>query len=209
MTSVDDQVVALAGLFQAARLVVRLARQGQCDADAYAVSVNSILRTEPDSAAAVFGPPAGLRCGLETLIEALDARVREAEATRIVVTVMHLERRLSARPDLLAALREGIGQASRSAGALGIADDSVSERLGALYAETISTLKPRVMVQGSVLHLNQARTVARIRTLLLAAVRAAVLWRQTGGSRWGLLLRRARICEASRRLHARALAAPG
>jgi high frequency lysogenization protein len=82
----------------------------------------------------------------------------------------------------------------------------VSERLGALYAETLSTLRPRVMVPGSVLHLEQPRTVARIRTLLLASVRAAVLWRQVGGTRWGLLLRRGRICEASRRLHARALA---
>lgn len=205
--AVDDQVVALAGMFQAARLVVRLARHGQCDGDAYAVSVGSILNLDPESAAGVFGEPAGLRFGLEGLIEALDARVREAEATRIVVTIMHLERKLAARPDMLATLREGIAQAARSAAALGVADDSVSERLGALYAETLSTLKPRVMVPGSVLHLEQPRTVARVRTLLLAAIRAAVLWRQTGGSRWGLLLRRGRICAASRRLHARALPA--
>lgn len=207
MTNVDDQVLALAGLFQAALLVVRLARHGQCDGEAYGVSVKSILHLDPDSAASVYGEPAGVRCGLEGLIEALDARVREAEATRIVVTVMHLERKLAARPDLLAALRAGIEQAARSATALGVDDDSVSERLGALYSETISTMKPRVMVPGSALHLEQPRTVARIRTLLLAAVRATVLWRQTGGSRWGLLLRRGRICEASRRLHARALPA--
>jgi high frequency lysogenization protein len=204
--SVDDEVMALAGLFQAARLVVRLARHGQCDPDAYAVSVGSILHLDPESAAGVYGDPAGVRCGLEGLIEALDARVREAEATRIVVTVMHLERKLAARPDLLATLRAGIEQAARSATTLGVGDDSVSERLGALYAETLSTLRPRVMVPGSVLHLEQPRTVARIRTLLLASVRAAVLWRQVGGTRWGLLLRRGRICEASRRLHARALA---
>lgn len=200
--NIDDQVIALAGLFQATHQVVRLAREGQCDADAWSVAVESILRMDPDSAGAVYGDVRGLRCGLDSLIGALDAKVREPEATRMVVTVMHLERRLAARPDLLSALRDGIQQAQRSAQALGVADDSVCERLGALYADTISTIKPRVMVRGSALHLNQPRTVARIRTLLLAAVRAAVLWRQTGGSRWGLLLRRGRICAASRRLHA-------
>ena len=196
--SVDDQAVALAGLFQAAKLVVALARNGQCDADGYAVSVDSILRTEPETAAGVYGAPAGLRCGLEALVGALD--MREPDAARLVINVMHLERKLAKNPALLAAVRAGIDQAARSAQALGIADESVSERLGALYSETLGTVRPRIMVQGSALHLNQPRTVARIRTLLLAAVRAAVLWRQVGGTRWSLLLARGRIGAAARRL---------
>lgn len=202
--SVDDQTVALAGLFQAAKLVVALARNGQCDADGYAVSVDSILRTEPETAAGVYGAPAGLRCGLEALVGALD--MREPDAARLVINVMHLERKLAKNPALLAAVRAGIDQASRSAQALGIADESVSERLGALYSETLGTVRPRIMVQGSALHLNQPRTVARIRTLLLAAVRAAVLWRQVGGTRWSLLLERGRIGAAARRLLAQAAA---
>ena len=103
-------------------------------------------------------------------------------------------------------MRAGIDQAARSAQALGIADESVSERLGALYSETLGTVRPRIMVQGSALHLNQPRTVARIRTLLLAAVRAAVLWRQVGGTRWSLLLARGRIGAAARRLLAQSAA---
>ena len=82
----------------------------------------------------------------------------------------------------------------------------LSERLGALYSETLGTVRPRIMVQGSALHLNQPRTVARIRTLLLAAVRAAVLWRQVGGTRWSLLLARGRIGAAARRLLAQSAA---
>lgn len=200
--SIDDQAVALAGMFQAAKLVVALARNGQCDTDGYAVSVDSILRTDPESAVGVFGAPGGLRCGLETLVAALD--MREPDAARLVINVMHLERKLANNPPLLATLREGIDQAARSALALGIADDSVSERLGALYSETLGTLRPRIMVQGTALHLNQPRTVARIRTLLLAAVRATVLWRQVGGTRWSLVLKRGRIGAAARGLLAHA-----
>jgi high frequency lysogenization protein len=66
--------------------------------------------------------------------------------------------------------------------------------------QTVSNLRPRVLVQGNALYLTQPRVVGRIRTLLLAALRAAVLWRQSGGTRIGLLLKRRRLIAAARRL---------
>ncbi len=68
--------------------------------------------------------------------------------------------------------------------------------LGGLYADTISHLKPRVMVQGNPHYLGQAGVVAEIRALLLAAVRSAVLWRQLGGSYWDFLFSRKAMIEA-------------
>lgn len=68
--------------------------------------------------------------------------------------------------------------------------------LGSLYADTISHLKPRVMVQGNPHYLGQAGVVAEIRALLLAAVRSAVLWRQLGGSYWDFLFSRKAMIEA-------------
>ena len=38
--------------------------------------------------------------------------------------------------------------------------------------------------------------VAEIRALLLAAVRATVLWRQLGGTQWDLLFSRGRMLES-------------
>ncbi|MNT00829.1 High frequency lysogenization protein HflD [compost metagenome] len=52
------------------------------------------------------------------------------------------------------------------------------------------------MVQGNPHYLGQAGVVAEIRALLLAAVRAAVLWRQLGGSYWDFLLSRKAMVEA-------------
>jgi high frequency lysogenization protein len=66
-----------------------------------------------------------------------------------------------------------------------------------LYTATLSNLRPRVMVQGNALYLTQPRIVGRIRTLLLGALRAAVLWRQSGGTRIGILLKRRRLVAAA------------
>ena len=71
--------------------------------------------------------------------------------------------------------------------------------LGALYADTVSKLRPRVMVQGNPHYLGQAGVVAEIRAVLLAALRSAVLWRQLGGSLWDFMLRRRQMLEAIQR----------
>ena len=64
------------------------------------------------------------------------------------------------------------------------------KRLAELYATTLSTLKPRVMVTGNPQQLQQPAVVEKVRTNLLAAVRSAVLWRQLGGRQWQMLLYR-------------------
>ena len=72
----------------------------------------------------------------------------------------------------------------------------VLSALGTLYADTISQLRPRVLVQGNPHYLGQAVVVAEIRAMLLAALRSAVLWRQLDGSLWDFLLRRRELVQA-------------
>ena len=71
------------------------------------------------------------------------------------------------------------------------------EKLAELYSRTISTLTPRIMVSGEHGHLANPAIAARVRAALLAGIRSAVLWRQLGGRRWQLLLRRGRIARAA------------
>jgi high frequency lysogenization protein len=52
------------------------------------------------------------------------------------------------------------------------------------------------MVQGNPHYLGQPGVVAEIRAILLAAVRAAVLWRQVGGSYWDFLFSRRAMVQA-------------
>ena len=79
----------------------------------------------------------------------------------------------------------------------------IAARLAGLYVETLSRLKPRVLVEGSASFLNQPAQVNQIRALLLAAVRAAVLWRQLDGSQLSLLFRRRQYAMLARGLLAR------
>jgi high frequency lysogenization protein len=82
----------------------------------------------------------------------------------------------------------------------GATHPDVLAALGALYADKISPLGPKIMVQGNPVYLAQAQVVAEVRAALLAAVRAAVLWRQLGGSYWDFFLSRGRLTEATRSL---------
>ncbi|GAP67000.1 hypothetical protein MBSD_n2316 [Mizugakiibacter sediminis] len=190
----EAQVIALAGLTQAAALVRTLATEGRCDAGALEASLASVFRLDAESAAAVYGGLDGVRVGLRTLIHQLDGAQRDLAVTQIVLSLLRIERKLARRSDLRRRLQDGILAAQRQAEHFGLAHASVSARLGELYAQTLSTVRPRVVVTGNPLHLRQPAQVERIRATLLAGVRAAVLWRQLGGNHWSLLLRR-RQCE--------------
>jgi len=193
-------VLALAGLFQAVTLARQLANEGRCDDVAMAASVASVFRIDAPSVAAVYGRVSGVRLGLRQLIAQLDEDGRDMAVTRMVVTVLRLERSLARQPALVARLQEGIVAARRQVEHFGQDSPQVARRLAELYAETLSTLKPRVMVSGHPQYLQQPAVVEKVRANLLAAVRSAVLWRQLGGRQWQLLLHRRQCCMLARGL---------
>jgi len=183
-------VIALAGLFQACALAQQLANEGRCDEAAMEASVASVFRIDAPSVVGVYGNISNVRLGLRTLIAQLDESTPDMSVTRMTVTVMRLERSLSARGDLLEKLQQGIIAAQRQVEHFGQDSSQVNSRLAEVYASTLSILRPRVMVSGNPQQLQQASVVEKVRTNLLAAVRSAVLWRQLGGRQWQLLLYR-------------------
>lgn len=186
----EERVLALAGLFQACALAQQLASDGRCDDGAMQAGVASVFRIDAPSVVAVYDGVSNLRLGLRKLIAQLDESDRDMSITRMVVTVMRLERSLTGRPELLATLQQGILTAQRQVEHFGQDSSQVSGRLAELYASTLSTLRPRVMVSGNPQQLQQPAVVEKVRANLLAAVRSAVLWRQVGGRQWQLLLYR-------------------
>ena len=67
---------------------------------------------------------------------------------------------------------------------------NVTARLADIYMKHISTLGPRIMVSGEHNYLEATDNANRVRALLLAGIRAAVLWEQLGGGRLQFLMRR-------------------
>jgi len=183
----EERVLALAGVFQGVALAHQLANEGRCDEVAYEASLGSVFRIDSDTVAGVYGNVAGVRRGLRTLVNQFEEQTRDVAVMRMGVTVLRLERSLSRNRALLDRLHEGIVAAQRQVEHFGITHPNVSARLAELYATTLSTLKPRVMVTGNPSHLQQKANVDRVRASLLAAVRSAVLWHQLGGRQWHML----------------------
>ena len=72
-------------------------------------------------------------------------------------------------------------------------EDLQAREISQLYSETISTLSPRIVVNGKPQYLKNERTVDWVRTLLMAGLRSAVLWKQLGGGRFELMFGRKKI----------------
>lgn len=190
-----DRMLALAGLAQALAQVRRIADTGQADAAVLATALDSVFRIDAASPAAVYGDVVALRPGLLLLRRYFRNESDDALLPRLGLAVLQLERRF-VRDPAAGRVHDGIVALAGDAARQGSTHPDLLAALGTLYADTVSRLRPRVMVQGNPHYLGQAAVVAEIRAVLLASLRSAVLWRQLGGSFWDFLLRRRQMLEA-------------
>ncbi len=193
MSDMDERVLALAGLVQALRQVRQIAENGQADEAVVGTALDSVFRIDAASAAAVYGSAQALDPGLRLLRDYFGNQGHDQLLPRLALAVMQLERRFVRESVTASKVRDGILALAPSAERLGSVHPDVLAELGSLYADTVSHLRPRVLVQGNPHYLGQAGVVAEIRAVLLAALRSAVLWRQMGGSLWDFVLRRREI----------------
>ena len=195
-----DRTLALAGIFQAAELVDATARQGVCDPRARAATLNSLFAFDAPDTVSVFGGLDGIRLGLRALVQQLESGADNA-VLRYTMVLLTLSRRANSGP-LLREIADGLNQAAELRKLHGFDGTAVLDATATTYMNTVSKLQPRVIVRGEPEHLKQATTAALIRSLLLAGVRAGILWRQSGGSRAYLLFSRKRlIFEANKLLN--------
>lgn len=198
MISTDtDRTLALAGITQAAHLVQQVAKRGSVnDPAAFETSIASIFKIDAESAEAIYGGSAGVTAGLKLLRAQLtkQSATRDLELTKYFIAILYLERQLTKRPAMLDKIAEGVEKARAQAQYFSSEDAaihaSVIAGLAGIYSDTISTFTPRIVVNGEQRFLDNPDNANKIRALLLAAIRSAVLWRQCGGGRLQLLFAR-------------------
>jgi len=197
-----NRTLAFAGILQALHLVQQTAHGRRRDPGAVSASLRSILALDSLSVEDIYGGVDGVRTGLRLVKSQLlgDKQRPDAELSRYLVVLLHLERKLSKRADLLERLRTGIEQVQRQVEHFEITHPNVFAGLAGTYTETVSTLNPRIMVNGEPARLQDTAVANQIRALLLAAMRSAVLWRQCGGTRLGLLLGRRKLTNSAEAL---------
>jgi high frequency lysogenization protein len=193
-----NQTLAVAGLMHACWLVRQTARGHRVEEHQLAMALAPVFQLEPPSVAAVYGDNESQHAMLSVLKSQLGGHTdgRDLEITRYAATLLHLERKASRDKALMDRLRSGIEQAQTQLEHFEITHENVIGRLADIYRDTVSTLRP----QGEASLLTDARNANRVRALLLAGVRSAVLWRQCGGSRLQLILGRQRLLRATHEL---------
>lgn len=196
-----DRALALAAVFQTALAVQQIARLGAAEVRDLEVLIYGLFQTDPSSVEGVFGQITQLASGARTLVEQLGGRVgHNLELTRYVIQILILERKLSTNGAMLEQIAAGLADARVRLAEVPLLDPDLLALLADLYSRTLSRLQPRIIVHGEPRHLQIPTNVHRIRALLLAGVRAAVLYRQCGGRGWKLLFSRRPLLLCARSL---------
>lgn len=194
LNTLNNQTIALAGISQACLLVQQLATTGSADNDALESSIASILKIDSDSVLDIYGGLTKIKLGLEQLDKQLTGRtITDMEQARYAAALVFLEKQLANNTKMLEIIQTGIERAQVQAEVYGVLHENTLANLGDLYHHTISTIVPRIMVNGKEAYLAQPNTANKIRALLLAGIRSALLWRQCGGARWKFLFFRNKI----------------
>lgn len=193
-----EQALALAAVVEASLLVDQLARQGSAPAEAMETLARGLFVFEWTAVEEVFGGRAQLARGIDTLADMLKSgsSTHHPQALRYTLALLHLSRQLLRDPTRLAAIRERLEHANLKSQHFASRFDEMAASLAGIYQEQVSTLRYRIQVSGSAAQLQDPRVAERIRAMLLAGLRAAVLWRGLGGSRLDLLLGRGRLLTA-------------
>lgn len=199
MSPMQEQLVALGAVFEAAVLADKIARTGQVSEASMGCMLGSLLVRDPKSTLDVYGgDDLNLRDGYRALISSLERNpsALQREPLRYSLAMIGLERQLDKRSDMLQIMGSRLDQIQQQVEHFGLVHDNVIAACGSLYQDTISTFRQRIQVHGDMRFLQQPDNAAKIRALLLAGIRSARLWRQLGGHRWQLVFSRGKLLKA-------------
>ena len=187
-----DLTLALAGVFQAASLVKQIATTGMANSAVVESSLETLFKFDADSVADVYGGVAGVGAGIRELNRQLNSNRgdRDMEITRYVISMLTLEKKLAANKAMLDQIATTLENIKSGLDYFSLMHENTILKIGQLYKDTVSNLNPRIIVSGEQTHLGNENNASRIRALLLAGLRSAILWRQCGGSRLSILFNR-------------------
>lgn len=198
--NIENRTIALAALFQCVEGVRQIAHDGLVEKELFHTCLNSVATENTDSIQDIYGNTNKLKTGFKEMLLQLgaeqmtpDGKQKNMETTRYAINLLHLEKKLDSQPELFQDLIKGIEDIQRQLAHFEVTDETIINHLAEIYSETISQLGPRIMVKGDQDHLGNKENAAKIRALLLAGIRASLLWRQAGGNRWKLLLERGKL----------------
>jgi high frequency lysogenization protein len=200
VTRLENQTLALAGMFQAAVLVDEIALHGSCDPDSFDSCFDSLFTIDAETTEQALGDIVHLARGFEALGDYLGGENRSPgkNIAYYLLSILKIAVQVLRDQNLSNQLLQGLRNIESHADDFNMSRGSVINKIDGLYQDYISSLSPRIIVRGEQNYLRNSDNAARIRVLLLAGIRAAVLWQQLGGSKWTLFWSRKKYISAAR-----------
>ena len=195
-----NETISLGAIYQACNEIKKIAWQGEINNNIIEPLINSVYQTTSEEIEDVFISIKRLNSGLDFLRRQLvgDAFSRDGEVTRYFEAIGVLVKNMNRKDEVLNKLRTELTKQS-----LPINEDNLDQHalfLSELYLSTISTVEPRIIVNGDNKYLTDKKNAAMIRSLLLCAIRSYILWQQSGGSKFRIFIFKKKIAELAVKL---------
>jgi high frequency lysogenization protein len=208
----ENKTIALAGVYLALDQIQTLAWHGTCDQACLKTSIDSLFSENPQSFIEVYGSVSALENGLEALKSSLSNAQDPLcmERNKYLKKLMYLSKKFNNNNILqdqigttLNLISSDIVLNKEDPGATNTdhsqqpqyahyPSQHMINRIAELYRNTLSTIKPKIIIYGQANILATADHAATIRALLLCAVRGTQLWYQAGGSGLSIVLNRSK-----------------
>ena len=185
---IDEQTIALAGLYQSCRVVSKIAWSGEYDAQELTPLINCILKIDSVKTEDIYMNVPSLQTGLIYLKKQIvgDIFTRSSETRRYIASLKQLSDNLMADDKCIIRIQTLLKEMDSRSESMTI--DEKATELSNIYQKTLSNFEPRIIVNGENLYLTDQIHASRIRTALFAGVRSMILWQQLGGSKLKLFL---------------------
>ncbi|GAA0288395.1 high frequency lysogenization protein HflD [Psychrosphaera haliotis] len=194
-----NQTIAMAALCEAALLIQQVSKGQAFDSQAVATLVGGIMNTAPENVDQVYPNLASLKQGSYLLVHQLSGQAtsKDVEVTRYLAGMMSLSKKLLNNQTALTGLSTSLKEVERRLEHFDITDSSIIGNFADIYSKNISPIGQKIKVIGTPQNLKQPIIQNQVRALLLAGVRAAVLWRQMGGKRRQFIFSRNKILKSA------------
>lgn len=206
MSDIQGQTLALAAMFQSSTLINQLANGESINQAAFDCSLDSLFTLDVHSVEDIYGRGEGLILGLKSLMTYLSGnkdKSGNALTAYYILSMVKITGKLLSDENMTKAIQKGFEDVQQQTEAFDMSVSGKLHKIDGLYQNTISHIKPRIIVQGDQTHLTNSDTTSKIRTLLFAGIRATVLWKQLGGSRLKLVFSRKKYIQQAQLLLSR------
>ena len=195
-----NETISLGAIYQACNEIKKIAWQGEINNNIIEPLINSVYQTTSEDIEDVFISTKRLNSGLDFLRRQLvgDAFSRDGEVSSYFEAIVILFKNMNKKDEVLNKLRIELTKQS-----MPIKEDNLDQHalfLSELYLSTISTVEPRIIVNGDNKYLTDKKNAAMIRSLLLCAIRSFILWQQSGGSKFRIFIFKKKIAELAIKL---------